>query len=154
MKTTVVLKDMKNHPAGYVRKTEQGVACRAKIGHPAQLALVFDDGSRAVHPLGCIDAEQQFCCDGNALSGCYAFLEEELLLVSDESMHHAFERDLRASRKTAVQQLPDKQIEDKAPRCKEETAKTDRQIEFPQRRWPPPPCLERAQYRGGCWRDE
>lgn len=156
MGKSAVLKDITNHPAGYLRMMDGAVFCRTQMERPAELALVYADGSQHVYIMEEGNFEQRFACKGD-ITGCYVFRGEKLLLFSDESMRCAFEKwmgrkkacvgaaDERGMQRNSVQpDVPEKEMEDREKK----------QHVFAQRRWPPPPCLCGVHYRNGCWQEE
>ena len=175
MGNSVVLKDLKHRPKGYVRLDCDGVICRAQLDAPAQLTVLFSGGGTGRYALDG-PQEQRFPCDGGQMRGCFVHRENTLLLVSDETMQEEFARHALRMQKSAQAgpaQRPDKMkaqgdTAETEKKIKEETEEekqeeqaqeqeaqeTEReQRTLPQRRWPPPPCWETACYRDGCWQE-
>ena len=174
MGKSVVLKDLEHCPQGYVRTDRDSVICRAKVDAPAQLSILFSDGEIRRYT---IDGrqEQRFSCDAAQMRGCFVHRDEKLLLVSDETMHREFARQTLQMKKKAqpvlqpgkpeengqTERLEEKQQEKQEGKQEEELEerksvlplKGDREMEFPQRRWPPPPCWETACYGDGRWQE-
>lgn len=155
MGKSMVLKDLSGHAAGYVRVSDREALCGVRLNGDAQLALVLADGSSQVFDLQTGAAEQRFSCERKAFTGYYVFRGKELLLISGENMRDAFARDQLLRRKEAsstaartedVRKPAQQEIEAEAPKLR-------RQPDFPQRRWPPPPCWDEAQYIEGSWQE-
>lgn len=154
MKKSMVLKGLSGHAEGYVRMDETGMYCRVQLGEPAQIALVFQDGTQKEEGLHGIRSEQTIDCDKRDLSGCYVFRGNELLLVSDEAMRALFEKRLLSQRKeTDRPSVASVWRSDSHASAKVEKnhRKANEIRTFPQRRWPHPPCWESAQYDQGRW---
>ena len=157
MGKSAVLKDLSNRPAGYVLLSGGSAVCRTHLDRPAQLVLVLADGSQITHTLDGGADEQRFPCEGSAMLGCYVFRMEELLLISDEAMRCAFERQALALRNSAQTQREGaretvRTVLQAQPPEREEGR--EKKHAFAQRRWPPPPCWEAARYLDGRWQEE
>jgi len=150
------MKDTSGHISGYVRADGADVFCRVSLGFSAELAVVYLDGSQKEYVLSECTDEQHISCDGKNMSGCYVFKDDELLLISDKTMHSAFEnRTLsRRRRSTAHRECtPEPEKETQAPFANETGIRENRKQRFPQRRWPQPPCWDMAVYRRGRWQE-
>ena len=156
MSKYAVLKDLSGRIAGYVRADETAVFCRIQLGFPAKLAAVFSDGTQADYALSESAGEQCISCDGKNMLGCYVFKEDELLLVSDETMRGVFVRRALSCRNSeAENRIQGRVSENKEHETVESAAeaKENHENEFPQRRWPKPPCWDEAIYRQGRWQE-
>ena len=146
MGKSAVLKDQKNRPAGYLRREKDAIICQTGLEKPAQLMLVLADGSKRVFELKEGRGEQRFSCEGADMTGGCVFCGDELLMVSDERMQQLFENRMRKG--VAKPTMPERE----QPALKRENKPPERHV-FAQRRWPPPPCWDAAQYREGKWQE-
>ena len=150
MGRSVVLKDLSNHPAGYVLISGAEVVCRVSLEKKAKLIILFLDGSDMTYTLDKGTQEQRFACSEKAMRGCCIFQGTELLYISDEAVRSICTMRIRPERSCENE----KRIYDEpnAP-LKEEVAIEKATYEFAQRRWPPPPCWSAACYMQGRWQD-
>lgn len=157
MGKSAVLKDLTGRPSGYIRLGDGNVLLRAALNAPAQLAIVYSDGSQSEYALSGDTAEQRIACDDKTVCGCYVFQGDVLLLLSDPAMRRAFERRALMQRKRDEPDLDDQREKDNAHAEKnvpEQKEIRERDEGFAQRRWPPPPCWDSARYRRGVWQEE
>lgn len=151
---SMVLRDLSGRMAGYVRGCEDGWMCRTQVDTPAQLGVVFEDGSQRVYALEGGRQEQRIDCQGCGMHGCYVFREEELLLISQERMRGMFEMHVLMRRKqTADEKKKEQKSEHKEIESVQKQSKGGLKRPFAQRRWPPPPCWDTARYEQGSWRE-
>lgn len=149
-----VFKDMKNHPAGYIRESDGKTACRVRLTESAQIVLIFKDGSERMLEMERGEEERILACDVQGLCHAYVFRGETLLLATDAAARDAFRKRRSVWRRPAC---------DERTRCHDEInaaqqtggeqpvieqKKTMRPL--PHRRWPPPNWTN-ASYLGGMW---
>lgn len=151
MGRSVVLKDLSNHPVGYVLISGAEVVCRVSLEEKAKLIILFLDGSDMTYTLDKGTQEQRFACSEKAMRGCCIFRGTELLYISDEAVRSICTMRIR----------PERSCENERGICKQEhtsskaqTAREDATYEFMQRRWPPPPCWPAAYYMQGQWKEK
>ncbi|MBQ8620441.1 MAG: hypothetical protein IJ418_23440 [Clostridia bacterium] len=155
MGKSAVLKDSSNRPAGYMRAAGDCIICRVQLETPAELALVFADGSWRTYALSGGHEEQRFSDGKGEIIGCCVFAADELLLVSDESMRCVFSERIARKRTAHADEIRKRQTPAQQDERKtEQERKGNAQHVFAQRRWPPPPCWESAQYKNGSWQEE
>ena len=157
MGKSVVLKDLTRRLAGYVYAGKSGVSCRMPLDTPAQLIVLFSDGKQKEYTVDAGGTEQHFDGECGMMSGCYVFCRDELLLFSDETMRAAFEkRRLSSASEENRNHVPAQRHEGEQLKSQPEKNKgpSARESTFPQRRWPPPPCWDTAQYRQGSWEED
>ena len=153
---SVVLKDLKGRPQGYLREAQSGILCRAALNEPAELLIAFDDGTQEACALEPGRNEQLLAFrDRCFCSGC-VFRDSELLLLTDDAarqMYHA--RMARVCRKKKTDDKTENlQAGEKTDACQvpAESERDARQKNgFPARRWPPPVCWDTASYECGRW---
>ena len=155
MGKSMVLKDEKNRPCGYLMASGGEWICCAKQETPSQAVLFFEDGTQQSFELTGA-AEQRLPCGQKGIAGCCVVCASTVL-VSDDAARCAYERNLMRSKKQPKQE-DIRKSETEAQTTEEKRAETGQDEYIPgselaQRRWPPPPCWERARYQRGRWQE-
>ena len=158
MKTSMVLKDEKNRPQGYVMALRDEIVCRVQADQPMEAVLLFDDGSKETIQLAG-GIEQRVRYPGKAMTGCCVLCEERIMLASDEKARAMCclmlsSQKNRQQKAAAVQNdnaLNKTEVSEDIKSDDEEVRKEEHT--FAQLRWPPPPCWESACYRMGQWQE-
>ena len=163
----MVLKDEKKRLCGYLRVHNDTVVCRAKIDGPSQIVLFFEDGTQqsleitgaAEQQLPCLDKRIAGCCvicggavlasDDAAREACVMSMARSMKTTERHEIHGAHEQMTTHNSETSLQTVPEQA--EKNDRC-ESNEGQDGHLQG-QRRWPPPPCWERACYRMGRWQE-
>lgn len=156
MGKSFVLKDAAGRPGGYLMQGMREICCRADT--PAQQAvLLFEDGTSEERAL-CGGQEARWPDDGRMLRGGFICADGRMLLATGEEARSAFER-MRLQRHAAREKARPRKEESPEP-APEQRQQTQRRAipmgearVWPERRWPPPPCLPQAEYAQGCWRE-
>ena len=161
MGKSLVLKDERNRPGGYVIATGRGAICRAQVDGPWQLMLLFAGGARKTYEMAG-NAEQELPRETGEICGACVIGGDTVLLASDERarMEAAFLQMTCSQRKEKTQQTetaaPAKETE-RSDTLQDAQSKPDvrpeGEMQLPMRRWPPPPCWESAVYIRGCWQE-
>ena len=156
MGKSLVLKDERNRPSGYVIASGQEVLCRAEIDGAWQLMLLFADGTRQSHKLTG-RAEKRLPSGTGELCGGGAICEGCVLLASDEAAR------ITCALHMNRQKTPLPRAAEASALEVSESSKQDNQTQildrpgvngvFAQRRWPPPPGWESARYLHGRWQE-
>ena len=159
MGRSVVLKDMRGRPQGYLREAETGVFCRAALDEPAKLLIAFDDGTQETCALDSGRNEQMLSIRGRCFrSGC-VFRDSELILMTDDAarrMYYAWQARICQEKKEDVI-VKTQQPDEKTDACQLPAESQENAIQpnvFPIRRWPPPPCWDTALYVCGRWEEK
>lgn len=158
MGKSFVLKDASGRPGGYLMQSMREICCRADS--PAQQAvLLFEDGTAETHAL-CGGQEARWPCGDRLLRGGFVCAEDRLLLATGEETRGAFVRWLASKRALPEKKRP---AEGSTPELalkstplqenKQPIGTVQKPREWPQRRWPPPPCWPAARYVQGCWQE-
>ena len=160
MRKSVVLKDLNNRIAGYVHICRAGILCRMNLNSAAQMIVMFSDGSQKEYTVEGGNREQHFDEESRTMSGCYVFREDQLLLISDETMRSAFEKRridyINADKALEAPMQQHTEVQQKNVKDQERNQEQNKRIcneEFPQRRWPPHACWEEARYCQGRWEE-
>lgn len=145
---------------GFLQQNQGMIRCKAEAEAGTVLTLIDETGGLRTHTLNGDGVEQAWTDEGGTLVGAYALSEERLLFDSGAKAHQAALTALtrREKQKNAVSK-PDS---DREPRRVGSTAPPPSALrqekyadgaarEWPQRRWPPPPCWQQAQYQQGKW---
>ena len=159
MGRSVVLKDMKGRPQGYLREAETGVFCRAALDEPAKLLIAFDDGTQETCALDSGRNEQMLAIRGRCFrSGC-VFRDSEPILMTNDAARQMLQVWLARVCREKKADVEDKnlQADEKVENCKMPAESKENSIQpnvFPARRWPPPPCWDTALYIRGRWEEK
>jgi len=155
MGNSVILKDTSGLPAGYAMAAGNEIECRVKLDAPAEIMLIFSDGTCAVHEV-CGGAEQRFESGGKKMIGCCVFRAETVLLCSDEMARCTVQGRLSWRR-------DDKRKKTEYRKESGQNTQTGEQIcaavplaksnSLPEQRWPPSPCWDTACYKEGRWQE-
>ena len=156
MVKSVVLKDINGVPRGYLRETNEGVFCRVAVDQPAQAKLIFADGTATDCMVEQRKSEQLIISSTKPLCGTCIFRDDELLLTTDDHVKKMFfeQRAERKKRSEAeMKRVSTTEKEAVFRQAKQENNDVDACAQrcFPDRRWPPPPCLDMACYECGRW---
>ena len=166
MRKSMVLKDDKNLPRGYVVVSNAEIVCRARTDEPSKAVLFFRDGTRQTIQLS-DGKEQRVDCAGKELAGCCVLCGGSIALASDDEVRRMYESKVLTEKKTdricseirlnTPDDISKSNTGIKMVCCKEKeenkTTKYENAEVFVQRRWPPPPCWENACYRQGMWQE-
>lgn len=149
-----IFKDSSGRIGGYVISEGNEIVCRANLNEPAQLLMLFSDGTSAIHAIRG-NTEQRFESNGKQMIGCCVLRQEKILLLTDESLRCAVyaQLPLRSSghgHESGRNHDADQGRNEK--RLIMDSAEKQRSL--PQRRWPPPPCWHLACYRDGIWQED
>lgn len=155
----MVLKGKSGQALGYVQQVQGQIRCR--VNSSASLTqgtlLLFQKGGQCCEvSVLCDGTEREWPVpQGDWVAACLCEKERRLADTGDEAV--LFYRKETERRKKA-QRKPEKPSEE-APQpfpvagaCSEQVESSA--IDWPQRRWPPPPCWAKAMYKGGRWTEE
>ena len=167
MRRSMVLKDEKNRPSGYLLASNGEVVCKAKITGQARAVLFFEDGTQQSFELP-DTSEQRISCPDRQITGCCVVCGSAVL-ASDDVARCTYASSLMRREQITVYCTDCAAEEKEAEKESEETVlKTEhremdrkliqnednaREGIWQQRRWPPPPCWEGACYQMGRWQD-
>ena len=157
MGKSMLLKDEKNRPGGYVIASGTQITWRAQTDAPAQMINYFADGTQYLCNL--IGGKEQSIDNNAEMTGCCVVCREQVILSSDEKTRSAFLRQSTQKAHGEEQKSEKKEREEKpvSPHlCSQENTQkkaAEKTTALPQRRWPPPPCWEDACYLNGCWQE-
>lgn len=153
MGKSFVLKDAAGRPGGYLVQGIREICCRAdSAARQMQAVLLFEGGGQEEH-----DAdggrEMRWPCEGQLLCGGYVLADSRLLLSTGEEARCAFMQ--QELRKRTAQEKRQTRTENTAEMTREqdESGHAQQIREWPQRRWPPPPCWPQASYAQGRWQE-
>ncbi|MBR5302605.1 MAG: hypothetical protein IKU38_07200 [Clostridia bacterium] len=154
MGRSVVLKDLLNRPEGYLLVFEKEMICRVPLKEAAQMALLFSDGSKEVCALSATSQEQRMAYPAKAMRGCCIFRDRQLLYISDDEMRRIFAELIQPVYRHADEKRAGEApfLSEQKNTPAEETVRNTK-TDFPQRRWPPPPCWQAARYVHGRWQE-
>lgn len=145
MADSFLLKDSSGRARGYALC--RGYEICVRISMPLQSAELCADGEavRKVYALAAAEEEQVFPFQGGGIR-CVSVVEQgRLILASDWA---AVQRDIPLQAHVAERRS-------EADSAKQACLKPENgSRQWPQRRWPPPPCLQKARYVRGCWQEE
>ncbi len=157
MGRSFVLKDAAGRPDGYLVQGIQEICCRAGgAARRLQAVLLFDGGVQEEHEADG-GQEMRWPCEGRLLCGGYVCADGRLLLSTGEEARRAFMR--QALQKRTAQEKRQTGMENPAEPAREleergEPGHAQQTREWPQRRWPPPPCWPQASYIQGRWQEQ
>lgn len=150
MGKSFVLKDAAGRPGGYLMQGMREICCRADaLTRQAQAVLLFEGGAAEERTLG-DSQEARWPGDGRTLRGGFVCADGRLLLATGEEARGAFER-MRMQGHAAEKQPQEPPARERVQ--EPSAAPADEAREWPQRRWPPPPCWPQAEYAQGRWRE-
>ena len=157
MGKSFVLKDAAGRPGGYLVPGMREICCRAGDSQRRlQVVLLFEGGAQEDHEAdGGLD--MRWPCEGRLLCGGYVCEDGRLQQSTGEKARRAFME--KTLHKHAAQKNEQTRMEDSAATAREQEKHGEpgaaRQIrEWPQRRWPPPPCWPQASYGQGRWQEQ
>lgn len=157
MGKSFVLKDAAGRPDGYLMQGIREICCRASgAARQLQVVLLFEGGAQEEHEADS-GQEMRWPCEGRLLSGGYVCADGRLLLSTGEKARCVFMQ--QALRKRTAQEKRQTEVENTAEPAQEqeehgEPGHAQQAREWPQRRWPPPPCWPQATYMQGRWQEQ
>lgn len=153
-----VLRSGNGAVTGYLMQGQGEIRLRVQ-GIPeggAVMVLMGKDGREREQRLSATGEEQRWPDPGMRISAAYALRGEKLLFCTGPEAKTACLRRIASAQqqKKPAQQTAQDIIAPEAAQGKEPPAgrETTRQADWPERRWPPPPCCPEARYEGGRWR--
>ena len=154
MGNSLLLRDEAGRMAGYVQLCAGTLRCRVTVGaaERAKLLVCYADGGAQTCDLSEDGGEQTWPAASGALRGACVLSGGHVLCATDGAARAAGRKALldRQPRKPREVQEPPK-AHDEQENDVYTIQKTAEEVAFPQRRWPPPPCLSGARYDGGTW---
>lgn len=155
----MVLKGKSGQAMGYVQQVQGQIRCR--VNSSASLT----EGTLWLFQKGGQCCEASVLCDGierewpvpqgEWVAACLCEKERRLADTGDEAVvlyRKETERRKKAQRKSAKPSGEPPQPIPTAEECSDPAEASA--FDWPQRRWPPPPCWEKAKYKGGEWVEE
>ena len=154
MGNSLLLRDEAGRMSGYVQLCAGALRCRVTAGaaEPMELLVGYADGGGQTFGLAADGGEQTWPVPPCTLRGACVLSEGHVLCATDEAARLAGRRallDRQPGRPCKAQDSLQESGEREADACV--TRKAADEVAFPQRRWPPPPCLAGARYDGGAW---
>ena len=151
MVRSFVLKGMTGKPEGYLMQGFGVVRFKAGAMQKARMTIIRADGRQTVWEDAWTDGENERPDDGGKIAAAYVTENGVLRLYTDETAKKMFEKEKRKCPTEQPAGRIDKQVFEKtAYREKEKKMQTEVHT-WPERRWPPPPCMPAARYVSGRW---
>lgn len=154
MGNSLLIRDEAGRMAGYVQLCAGTLRCRVTSGaaERAKLLVCYADGGAQTCDLSADGGEQTWLAASGALRGACVLSGGHVLCATDDAARAAGRKALldRQPRKPREAQEPP-QAHDGQENGTCVIPKPAEEVTFPQRRWPPPPCLSGARYDGGAW---
>ena len=150
-----LLKDKDGRVRGYLLRTGEEICCRLSVTYRDAELFVYEQQNGVCFHLTASDGEQRFLYRNVEIRCAVVFSLGQMVLASDWVYADALpqtgaaekkekekeeEKEKKQSSLVLSENKPLKGEEEQPPRL------------WPQRRWPPPPCLMGARYHGGQWR--
>lgn len=154
MGNSLLLKDEAGRMTGYVQLCAGTLRCRVTAGaaERAELLVGYADGGAQTCDLAADSGEQTWPAASGALRSACVLSGGHVLCATDETARAAGWKallDRRPRKPREAQETPKAHDEQENGACV--IQKPAEEVTFPQRRWPPPPCLSGARYDGGAW---
>ena len=144
-----LLKDKDGRVRGYLLRTGEEICCRLSVTYRDAELLVYEEQNGVSFHLTASDTEQRFPYRDTEIRCVVVFSHGQMVLTSDwvyaDTLPHTGAVDKTEKEEGEISSVPSENKPEK------ENAENQPRL-WPQRRWPPPPCLTGARYSGGQWR--
>jgi len=146
-----LFRDKNDRHRGYLLFCGEEICCRISDSYSGAVLCISNGHECACFHLEETSAEQRFACRVEGIA-CAAVLEDgKPVLATDWTMENVLrhmqpdqqERNLPETDKPVFQETP----------VRNKSALQAKPYLWPQRRWPPPPCISGARYVSGRWID-
>lgn len=117
----------------------------------ARMTIIRTDGRQTVWEDAWTDGENERPDDGGKIAAAYVTENGVLRLYTDEAAKAAFEKENRKSPAAEPAGRVKQQTFEKTTYRIEEKKRQPEEHVWPDRRWPPPPCMPAAHYVSGRW---
>ena len=146
MMNSFLLKDRSGRPQGYLLSNGEEICCRLSGPSRGAELCVYEGRKKFSFNLDETDSEQVFPYRRAGIDCVVVYTHGQAALASDWTLaeavlsEHSDVFNSEAAGKHAHEEPPAKEQKDAAD-----------QLSWPQRRWPPPPCMSGARYVHGRW---
>ena len=142
-----LLKDKDGRVRGYLLRTGEEICCRLSVAYRDAELFVYEQQNGVCFHLTASDAEQRFPYRDTEIKCVVVFSQGQMVLASDwvyaaDTLLHTGAKKKKEEKQSSLipsENKPETENAENQPRL------------WPQRRWPPPPCLTGARYHGGQW---
>lgn len=155
MGRSFVLKDKMGTAVGYLTQGLGAIRCRCMGAKEGMRAIILNNEDQLMeYKMNPVCTEQEWKDEDKIIEGAAIVFGEEIVADTGETLRRRIENRLRMN-------ACDQDFSEGAELYKRHEKKNAEREwtrkeagSFPQRRWPPPPCMKGAVYRIGMWNIE
>lgn len=151
MGRSFVLKGATGKPEGYLIQGQGVVRFKGGAMDNARMTIIRADNRKTVWEGTWTAEENEHPDDGTKIAAAYVTENGVLRLYTDEAAKRAFEMEKReCPTERPAGKTKNQEQEKTIYRAEEKKRQTEERV-WPERRWPPPPCMPAARYVSGRW---